>query len=313
MGHHAHHTVHQQGQSHRLQWALWLTGGFLVVELGGAAWTGSLALLSDAAHVATDAFSLLISLVAVHLSQRPADLRRTYGYLRLEALGAFINSGLLLAVSADVFWQSMIRLWHPVEVSSIPMMAIAGVGLVVNGLAVLLLRQDNHSNLTMKGAYLEVISDFFAATMVMLGAVTIRLTGWVWIDPILAMLMSLWMLPRAWLVLREAVNVLLEGVPQGVDVAAIERSIQTCPGVRNVHDLHVWALASQTPALTVHIVVQSPKPEQVRQQIGQILHERFGVDHITVQLEPFVSDGQACDCASNRPHAHPQAPQCGWH
>jgi len=294
MGHDHSHAPTDIRHEKPLWWALGLTSAFLVAEVAGAFITGSLALLSDAAHMATDTLGLMIALVAVRLSRRPPDARRTYGYARLEALGALVNGVLLFAVGAYILWEAAHRFREPQAVGETGMLLIAGLGLVVNLIAMRLLRAGAGENLNVKGAYLEVWSDMLGSVAVILGALAIGWTGWQWIDPVLAVLIGLWVLPRTWLLLREAINVLLEGVPKGHDLAAIRQALHAQPGVRDVHDLHVWALASSTPALTVHVVAaDAVDNDRLRRELAALLHERFGIDHVTLQVEADHC-GDAC-------------------
>lgn len=277
-----------------LWWALGLTGGFMAAEIVGAFVTHSLALLSDAAHMATDTLGLMIALVAVRLSRRPPDARRTYGYARLEALGALVNGALLFVVGGYILWEAVERFREPQQIASTGMLVIAALGLVVNLIAMRLLRAGSGESLNVKGAYLEVWSDMLGSVAVIIGALLIRFTGWQLIDPILAVLIGLWVLPRTWVLLREAVNVLLEGVPKGVDLDAVRAELCAHPRVVDVHDLHVWALASSTPALTAHVVMaEGSDADLLRRELGQRLHVGFGIDHVTLQVEADHC-GDAC-------------------
>ena len=307
MGHDHSHAPSEIRHEKPLWWALGLTGGFLLAEIAGAFITGSLALLSDAAHMATDTLGLMIALLAVRLSRRPPDARRTYGYARLEALGALVNGALLFAVGAYILWEAVARFREPQPVGETGMLVIATLGLVVNLVAMRLLRAGAGESLNVKGAYLEVWSDMLGSVAVILGALAIRWTGWQWIDPVLAVLIGLWVLPRTWLLLREALNVLLEGVPKGVDLATVRAALCERAGVLDVHDLHVWALASSTPALTAHVVAADEVDnDRLRRELATMLHERFGIDHVTLQVEADHC-GDACglqDGAKAHGHDH---------
>lgn len=284
-----------------LWWALGLTTTFLLVEVAGAFWTNSLALLSDAAHMATDTLALMIALVAVRLSRRPPDAKRTYGYARLEALGAMINGGMLFVVAGYILYEAIERFRAPQEIASTGMLVIAAFGLVINLISMRLLRAGSGESLNVKGAYLEVWADMLGSVAVILGALLIQWTGWRPIDPILAVLIGLWVLPRTWVLMREAINVLLEGVPKGMDVAAVRTALCSHDGVVDVHDLHVWALASSTPALTAHVVMGAGvDPDRLRRDLGATLHERFGIDHVTLQIEADHC-GDACSVGAPRP------------
>ncbi|MEN5208146.1 cation diffusion facilitator family transporter [Stenotrophomonas terrae] len=298
MSHDHNHLPSEIRHEKPLWWALGLTTAYLVVEVIGAFWTNSLALLSDAAHMATDALGLMIALTAVRLSRRPPDARRTYGYARLEALGAVANGLLLFGVGIYILFEAAQRFQQPQAIASTGMMWVAAFGLVVNLIAMRLLSAGSGESLNVKGAYLEVWSDMLGSVAVIIGGLIIHFTGWTLVDPILAVLIGLWVLPRTWVLLRDAINVLLEGVPKGVVLADIEQALRGHAGVAGIHDLHVWALASSTPALTVHVVMEDGQaPDVLRRQLADLLHERFDIDHVTVQVE---ADHCGDDCADKK-------------
>lgn len=284
-----------------LWWALGLTTSYLVVEVVGAFWTNSLALLSDAAHMATDALGLMVALTAVRLSRRPPDARRTYGYARLEALGAVVNGLLLGGVGLYILVEAVQRFQQPQAIASTAMMWVAAFGLVVNLIAMRLLSAGSSQSLNVKGAYLEVWSDMLGSVAVIAGGAVIHFTGWTLVDPILAVLIGLWVLPRTWVLLRDAIHVLLEGVPKGVVLADVGQALRQQSGVADIHDLHVWALASSTPALTAHVVMRDGQDaDALRRQLADLLHARFGIDHVTLQME---MDHCGDDCAQVKPQA----------
>ncbi|MBS0215304.1 MAG: cation transporter [Proteobacteria bacterium] len=281
-----------------LWWAFGLTAAFLVVEAIGGLITNSLALLSDAAHMMTDVIALAISLIAVRLSRRPPDARRTYGYARMEAIGALVNGGLLFIVAIYILWEAVGRFRQPPEVASTAMLVIAVIGLVVNLISMRLLQAGSGSSLNVKGAYLEVWSDMLGSVGVILAAIVIRYTGWVHADPIIAVLIGLWVLPRTWTLLRAAGHVLMQGVPNGLDLDAVRAAISDQPGVAEVHDLHAWALGSNEPVLTAHVVLDATgrDADAVRAALAAMLHDRFDIDHATLQVE-------ATACAPEGHHA----------
>lgn len=283
-----------------LWWALGLTATILVVEVVGAWLTNSLALLSDAAHMATDTLALAIALVAVRLSRRPPDARRTYGYARFEALGALANGMLLFVLASYILWEAWQRFRTPLPVASMGMLAVAVVGLVCNLIAMRLLHAGSGESLNVKGAYLEVWSDMLGSLAVVIAALVIRWTGWLWVDPLLAALIGLWVLPRTWLLVREALNVLMEGVPPGVDLSAVRADLHAQAQVKDIHDLHVWALASRTPAMTAHVVVAADADASaVRRELVAMLAGRHRIAHVTLQMET-VGDAHCGggDCGS---------------
>ena len=293
---HDHSHDHDAGHSHvpsviKYERPLWIAFGltlfFLFVEVAGGILTNSLALLSDAAHMMTDVIALGVSLFAVRLARKPADAKRTYGYARMEAIGAMINGGLLFLVAGYILWEAIGRFREPPHVASTGMLVVAGLGLVVNLISMQLLRAGAGDSLNMKGAYLEVWSDMLGSVGVILGALAIRFTGWTVIDPIIAVLIGLWVLPRTWVLLRQAGHVLMQGVPAGVDLDAVRDAMQAQPGVAAVHDLHVWALGSREPILTAHVLLANDAADTdgIRITMAEMLHERFDIDHATLQLE----------------------------
>ena len=270
-----------------LWWAFGLTAAFLIAEVIGGLLTNSLALLSDAAHMATDVVALAISLVAVRLSRNPPDARQTYGYARMEAIGALVNGGMLFLVAGYILWEAVGRFRQPPEVSSTGMLVIAGLGLIVNLFSMRLLKAGSGDSLNIKGAYLEVWADMLGSVGVIIGAVVIMISGWTLVDPIIAVLIGLWVLPRTWTLVRQAGQVLMQGAPGGLNLDTVRDMMLAHPGILTVHDLHVWALGSKEPVLTAHIILkdQASAPDEVRQSLIAALAEKFGIDHATLQIE----------------------------
>ena len=287
-GGHGHSHVPTTIKHERPLWiAFGLTLFFLLVEVIGGLLTNSLALLSDAAHMMTDVLALGISLFAVRMARRPADAKRTYGYARMEAIGALVNGGLLFLVAGYILWEAVGRFSEPPHVESGGMLLVAALGLVVNLISMKLLQAGAGESLNMKGAYLEVWSDMLGSLGVIAGALLIRFTGWTVVDPIIAVLIGLWVLPRTWTLLREAGHVLMQGVPSGIDLDEIRDAMAAQPGVATVHDLHVWALGSKEPILTAHVLLASETgdADAVRVAMTRMLRERFDIDHATLQVE----------------------------
>lgn len=276
--------------------ALVLTGGFLIVEVIGGIVTGSLALISDAAHMLTDTIGLAIGLAGMKLGEMPPDTRRTFGYQRFEILAASFNALMLFGVAAYILYEGYRRIVEPAQIHSFGMLVIATVGLVVNLIAMRLLREGKDKNLNVRGAYLEVWSDMLGSIGVIAAAIVIWLTGWVWVDALVAIGIGLWVLPRSWGLLKETVNLLLEGVPDGIDLEAVATALKESPGVRNVHDLHIWALSSELPSLSAHLViVGGTEGDGVRRAVAEMLDQRFHITHVTLQTE-------ATDCRQEREH-----------
>lgn len=282
---HSHHSAVTGGRS--LWFALALTGGFFVVEVVGGIVTGSLALLSDAAHMFTDVTALLIALAAVRIGARSADARRTYGYQRLEILAAAINAVLLFVVALYILYEAYRRIAAPPEIQSLWMAAIAAVGLIVNLVSMRLLREGKEHSLNMKGAYLEVWSDMLGSIGVLVGGAVIWWTGWTLIDPIIAIGIGLWVLPRTWTLLKESTNVLIEGVPAGIDPEEVRQAMCEVRGVRGIHDLHIWSITTGKRNLTAHVVVDPilASEDEVRDALNALLEKRFEIGHTTLQAE----------------------------
>lgn len=292
---------HGRGANARqLTWALVLTSCFLVAEVVGGLLTQSLALISDAAHMFTDAAGLGIALAAVKLGERPADARRTFGYARFEILAAAFNAVLLFLVAIYILYEAYQRFTQPIEVQSLPMLAIAVLGLVVNFACMRILGAGKDESLNVKGAYLEVWADMLGSVGVILAASAIWLTGWNWVDPLVAVAIGLWVLPRTWSLLRESLNILLQGVPEGIAIADIEAALRAVPGLKGLHSLHVWAMTSGQNVLSAHLEIAPDVADAMafRGRVESLLHERFGIDHITIQLE----DGRG-HCVTDAGHA----------
>lgn len=280
------HVPKGAGNERRLLGALALTATFLVVEIVGGILTGSLALLSDAAHMFTDVTALAIALAAVRIGKRAVDERRTYGYQRFEILAAAVNALLLFAVAGYILYEAWHRFAAPTPVNTIGMAAIAGVGLVVNLVALKLLAGGRDASLNVKGAYLEVWSDMLGSAGVLAAAAGIYLTNWQWLDPAVAVAIGLWVLPRTWSLLKESTHILLEGTPAEVDLTKLRASMESATGVTAVHDLHVWTLTSGQNVLTAHVVVSAgANSRALLGSLSSELRRQFKIDHTTLQLE----------------------------
>ncbi len=266
--------------------ALALTGGLLVLEVVGGLWTGSLALLADAAHVLTDVGGLILALFAIWIASRPPTPEKTYGYYRVEILAALVNALVLLVVAGAILVEAYERIVRPREVLAVPMLAVAALGFGANLYGAWILHRDAVGSLNVRAAYLEVLSDALASVGVIVAGVIVLLTGWTVADPLVSAGIGVFIVPRTWRLLRQAVNVLLEGTPAHLELAEVERAISETPGVRRVHDLHVWTLTSGREAMSAHVVVDDlAGGEPLLERLHALLHARFGVDHTTIQLE----------------------------
>ena len=271
---------------HRLALTLVLTGLVMLVELIGGFWTGSLALLADAAHMLTDVAGLGLALFAIWIAHRPPTPAKTYGYYRAEILAALVNALILFAVAGGILTEAWRRWRAPGDVLAGPMAAVAALGLGVNLLSAALLHRGAHESLNVRAAYLEVVSDALSSLAALLAAGVVLATGFTGADPIASALIALFIIPRTWGLLRQAVNVLLEGTPPHLELAQIEAAMCAVPGVRRVHDLHVWTLTSGREAMSAHVVVDDVgQSERLLETLHALLHVRFGIDHTTVQLE----------------------------
>jgi cobalt-zinc-cadmium efflux system protein len=276
------------GQTERPLWiALVLTSVFLVAEVVGGILSNSLALISDAAHMFTDVAALAISLAAIRVGKRPADHLRSFGYYRFEIIAAAFNAILLFLVAVYILYEAYQRLQSPPDIQSRMMLVIAVLGLIVNALSMRLLSAGKEKSLNVKGAYLEVWSDMLGSIGVIAGALVIQTTGWGWVDSAIAVAIGLWVIPRTWTLLKESVNVLLEGVPEGLALTDVESALLAHPGVASVHDLHIWSISSGKISLTVHAVCaqESADRPMLLESIRRMLASRFDIHHSTVQLE----------------------------
>lgn len=283
-----------------LGWALALTATYLVAEVIGGFWFNSLALLSDAAHMLTDVAALIIALMAIRLGKKSPDEKRTFGYRRFEILAAAFNAVLLFAIAIYVFVEAIKRFNEPQEIQSWGMLIVASIGLVVNLVSMRLLMAGKDGSFNVKGAYLEVWADMIGSVGVIAGALAIRFTGWTWVDPVVAVAIGLWVLPRTWILLRDTTNVLLEGVPQGLALPEVRSAIASVPGVSGLHDLHVWSTSNDEISCTVHVTLtENADPDAARKAVAAIIEERFGIGHTTVQTEAPDEP-----CVDDQAHSH---------
>lgn len=270
----------------RLAGALALTTGFMAVEVVGALWTGSLALLADAAHMLTDAGGLALALLAIRFAERPATPQKTYGYVRAEVLSALTNAVVLLLITIYVLYEAYKRFFEPPEVLGGPMLVVAVAGLAVNLVSMRLLAAGSSESLNVKGAYFEVMADMLGSLGVIVAAGVILLTGWTLVDPIVGAAIGLFIVPRTWNLLKQAVHILLEGTPPEVDVSLLERRLLEIPGVTAAHDLHVWTITSGLDAMSCHLVVADMgRARDVTVAANELLKTDFGLEHTTIQVE----------------------------
>ncbi|MGI5404225.1 cation diffusion facilitator family transporter [Streptomyces sp. CA-135486] len=275
----------------RLRIALCITLGVMVLEIVGGVLSDSLALIADAAHMATDGVGLAMALLAIHFAGRPAAGNRTFGYARAEILAALANCLLLLGVGGYLLYEAVQRFITPAETRGGLTIAFAVVGLIANMVSLSLLVRGRQDSLNVRGAYLEVLADALGSFTVLVSAGIILATGWLPADPIASLVIGLMIVPRTWKLLRETLNVLLEAAPKGVDMGEVRAHIVALPGVENVHDLHAWTITSGMPVLSAHVVVSQDVlnavgHEKMLHELQGCLGDHFDVEHCTFQLEP---------------------------
>ena len=293
-GHHDHdHDL--RGASRRgLKTALILIATFMVVEVIGGVISGSLSLLADAGHMLTDAASIVLALVALHFSDLPASWERTYGYRRLEVLAALVNALSLCVIIGGVLWEAYRRLRTVPEVEGGLMLGIGLAGLVVNVLAMLVLRRSAKGNLNIEGALQHIVADLLGSVAVVVSGALVLAFGWTIVDPILSVVISILIGVSTWRLLAKVFNVLLQGVPKHVDLYKLCAALEDLPGVTFVHDVHVWSLAADYDVLTAHILVdpelQTEDLKLMRGQVQELAKRDYNLRHVTVQLE-YTTDG----------------------
>ncbi|WP_343684904.1 cation diffusion facilitator family transporter [Asticcacaulis sp.] len=275
----------RQANEKRLLIAIGLTGTFMIAEIIGGFVFNSLALLSDAAHMMTDVMALIIAFIAIQIGKKAADSKRTFGYRRFEVLAAVFNAIILFAVAIYILYEAYERFSQPPEVQTGGMLIVAVLGLIVNLVSMRVLQGGSDESLNMKGAYLEVLADMLGSLGVIIAAVLIYVTKIPQIDPILAVLIGFWVLPRTWKLLKESFHVLLEGVPAGVDLQKVESELAAVSGVKDVHDLHIWSVTTGENSLTAHLLVNPGADEALILARAHEIAATFGIAHATVQVE----------------------------
>ncbi len=302
--HDHHHDAAPALRGRKLLFAFVLTTAMMVIEVIGGLWSGSLALLADAGHMMVDALALLLAVVAVAMAARPADARRSYGYGRIEVLVGFVNALSQFVLVGWIVYEAITRLIHPAQILSGVMFFVAIAGLLVNMLVLRTLHGHAHDDVNLAGASLHVLGDLLGSLAAVVAALLIRWFGWQWADPVLSMLVALLILSSAWRLLRRSTHILLEGVPDGLDSAAMVAALHGAdPAIRNVHHLHVWQLASGSRMATLHVEMRDVAASaRALRAVRQVLLERFQVQHVTVQIDPDECPDGSRGCAG-RDHA----------
>lgn len=301
--HHTHSHSHERRSAEslrNLKIALALTCLYMFAEAIGGWLTNSLALFADAGHMLTDVAALALTLAAIWFAARPATSKKTYGYYRYEILAAFINGIALVLISVWVIYEAFERWNSPPEVKGLGLTIIAVGGLFVNIIGAYLLHGDHAHDLNMRGAWLHIMGDLLGSVMAIVAGVLILAFGWVWADAVGSFLISLIIVFGAWRLIRDSVNVLLEGTPSHINLTAVEETIRKTESVEDVHDLHVWTITSGMEALSVHVVHgENVAQSKLLKSIRAKLHDEFGIDHLTIQLEtPEEESLSAHNCFS---------------
>ncbi len=296
MGHHHHSHAHGTGWILRL--SVIATLAFTAFEIYAGFRARSLALLSDAGHNFTDALALLLAAVGLYLQERPANQVKTYGYQRAGVIAAFLNASTLIVISVFIFWEAATRILRPEAVNEQIMMWVAAAALILNGAIMLALHRGQKGDLNIRAAFMHMLGDALGAVAIMIGAVAIRFTGWTYIDPALSIALGILIIYTAWDIIRESLNILLEGLPRGLELTHVTQAMARIEGVLDVHDLHIWSLGSSTHALSSHVLIEDMPPsasERILTRINEVLCG-FDIHHTTIQFEhvPCVLSDNGC-------------------
>jgi len=276
-----------EGNQRRLSITLVLVVVYMVAELVGGMLTNSLALLADAGHMLGDAAALGLALFALWFARRPASSKHTFGYYRTEILAALANGATLIAVAGIILIEAIQRLGRPPDVEGGLMTGIAAGGLVVNLLGLWILSGGRHDSLNIRGAWLHVFTDMLGSVQAIVAGVLILKFGWTWADPVASILIAVLVVYSAWALLKESVAVLMQRAPGHVDIDELRAGILALDGVAGVCELHVWTITSGMDSMSAHVVVEDGRGDRLMlQQVRDLVHERFGIDHVTIQLEP---------------------------
>jgi cobalt-zinc-cadmium efflux system protein len=307
---HAHAHAHDEGQGgingreRKLIFAFVLTTLMMLVEMVGGFWSGSLALVADAGHMLIDALALLLAVVGAWFARRPADARRSYGYGRLEVLAGFVNALTQFVLVAFIAYEAITRLFSPSHIMSGMMLVVAVAGLIVNLLVLRTLHGHAHDDVNLAGATLHVLGDLLGSVAAVVAALLVRWLDWNWADPVLSLLVSLLILNSAWRLLRRSAHILLEGVPEGMNTGDVADALRLADtSIRDIHHVHVWQLASGSRMATLHAELHDEASSTIAiTAINQVLAERFGIQHVTVQIdaEPCPDQGQGCGGPAHR-------------
>ena len=306
MGHY--HHDHSRGTGWILQVSLAATLAFTIFEVYAGVRSGSLALLSDAGHNFTDAVALFLAAIGYYLQAKPADQVKTFGYQRAGVVAAFLNAATLIAISLVIFWEAIARFIHPQPVDEHTMLWVAAAALILNAAIMFGLNRRSHGDLNLRAAFIHMLGDAVGAGAIIVGAIVIRYTGWLYVDPLLSFALGILIAYSAWDIVRESLNILLEGLPRGLELRRVTKAMSEVQGVQDVHDLHIWSLGSNTHALSSHVLIEDmshSESEAILRRINEVLCT-FGIRHSTIQFEhlPCVLSESPCQIAADSRHVH---------
>jgi cobalt-zinc-cadmium efflux system protein len=306
VGHH--HHDHSSATGWILRVSLGATLAFTIFEIYAGVRSHSLALLSDAGHNFTDALALFLAAIGYYLQAKPADHVKTFGYQRAGVVAAFLNAATLIVISLFIFWEAIARLMHPEPVDDRMMIWVAAAALILNAAIMLGLNRRSRGDLNLRAAFIHMLGDAVGAGAIILGAIAIHYTGWLYIDPLLSFALGILIIYTAWDIVRESLNILLEGLPRGLELRGITQAMSQVDGVLDVHDLHIWSLGSNTHALSSHVLIEDmphSESEAILKRINEVLCT-FGIRHSTIQFEhiPCVLSASPCRMAADASHVH---------
>jgi cobalt-zinc-cadmium efflux system protein len=290
---HTHQTLHPENQARfsaqrYMLVVLAITAGIMIAEVIGGLLANSLALLSDAGHMLTDILALGLSLTAMRFARKPATLTKTFGFYRLEILAAFLNGVLLLAISLYIFYEAYHRLMNPSEIKGVFMLIVAAIGLAANGAGIAILRRSAFRNVNVRSVLFHLMGDTISSAGVIIGGIVIIYTGWYIVDPLIGILIGALILSGAYSLVRESVDILLEATPKEIDAETLISDLLRIEGVKEVHHLHLWTITSGIYAMSAHVVIDDcliSKSTLLLNEIERLLREKYGMEHITIQLE----------------------------
>lgn len=305
----AHHH-HEYGPSAGwiLRFSVVATLAFTAFEAYAGFWSHSLALLSDAGHNFTDALALLLAAVGLYLQSKPANNTKTFGYQRTGVIAAFLNACSLIVISLVIVWEAVARIMRPEQVNDRIMIWVAALAVVLNGAIMAALHSGQKNDLNIRAAFIHMLGDALGGVAIILGAIAIQMTGWTYIDPILSIALAGLIVYTAWGITRESLNILLEGLPRGLDLNNVTKAMNEVDGVLDVHDLHIWSLGSNTHALSSHVLIEDMPPSEsncILRRINEILAD-FNIHHTTIQFEhvPCLVSDSGCQMGAERGHEH---------